>query len=213
MYIQNDRYLLYAPLTPQQKELYDAVVNRQIRSFLINRKSGDSSTPASSAPSTPKPNEVERVTGKRRRSTPLSGMASPAASELDAARPKRKRTRKSYVEKTDEDWFDELDEGNNEAEVEEEEELEEVVRLHNAKSASGWIFFFSTSLADWRLPRQTAKSVNAMHLQNLIMQLRKVCNHVRVDSILISHRYLLTSRLYSLGCSTGPSIQRQDLWQ
>jgi ATP-dependent DNA helicase len=34
-------YLLYAPLTRQQKELYDAIVARNIRPFLIAKKIGE----------------------------------------------------------------------------------------------------------------------------------------------------------------------------
>lgn len=34
-------YLLYAPLTRQQKELYDAIVARNIRPFLIAKKLGE----------------------------------------------------------------------------------------------------------------------------------------------------------------------------
>jgi len=33
-------YLLYAPLTRQQKDIYQAIVNRQIRQYLVNKKSG-----------------------------------------------------------------------------------------------------------------------------------------------------------------------------
>jgi ATP-dependent DNA helicase len=34
-------YLLYAPLTRQQKELYDAIVARNIRPFLLAKKIGE----------------------------------------------------------------------------------------------------------------------------------------------------------------------------
>jgi ATP-dependent DNA helicase len=33
-------YLLYAPLTRQQKDIYQAIVNRQIRQYLVDKKSG-----------------------------------------------------------------------------------------------------------------------------------------------------------------------------
>ena len=33
-------FLLYAPLTRQQKELYDAILNRNIRPFLLEKKLG-----------------------------------------------------------------------------------------------------------------------------------------------------------------------------
>lgn len=34
-------YLLYAPLTQQQKDIYQAIVSRQIRQFLVDKKSGN----------------------------------------------------------------------------------------------------------------------------------------------------------------------------
>jgi len=34
-------YLLYAPLTRQQKEVYDAIVARNIRPFLLAKKVGE----------------------------------------------------------------------------------------------------------------------------------------------------------------------------
>lgn len=34
-------YLLYAPLTQQQKDIYEAIVSRQIRQFLVDKKSGN----------------------------------------------------------------------------------------------------------------------------------------------------------------------------
>ncbi len=33
-------YLLYAPLTQQQKDIYQAIVSRQIRQYLVDKKSG-----------------------------------------------------------------------------------------------------------------------------------------------------------------------------
>jgi ATP-dependent DNA helicase len=136
-----DRYLLSAPLTTQQKELYDAVINRQIRTFLIDRKRGETSLPSSSAPSTPKPKEIERINenGKRRRSSPRSGLGTPV-SDLDTPRAKRKRTRKSYAELNDEDWFKDIDEGGdgNVPGEPEEDTLETLGQEHRNKNASTW---------------------------------------------------------------------------
>jgi ATP-dependent DNA helicase len=45
-------YLLYAPLTLQQKDMYQAIVSRQIRQYLVDKKSGNE-------PEEPKVAEVE----------------------------------------------------------------------------------------------------------------------------------------------------------
>lgn len=89
-----DRYLLYAPLTKQQKEIYDAVVSKSIRSLLIDRKTG--SQPASS-----------------REGTPVSAPSSPGgsiASTASSARGRRAKKR-SYAEKSDDQFFDDLENG------------------------------------------------------------------------------------------------------
>lgn len=38
-------YLLYAPLTQQQKDIYQAIVSRQIRQYLVDKKSGREEEP------------------------------------------------------------------------------------------------------------------------------------------------------------------------
>lgn len=51
-------YLLYAPLTQQQKDVYEAIVSRQIRQFLVDKKSGHDQDE-------PKVEEVEEQTDGR----------------------------------------------------------------------------------------------------------------------------------------------------
>ena len=124
-------YLLSAPLTAQQKELYDAVINRSIRSFLMEKKmQGDDSD---------------------HEDLPLSASSAPAPKEEGSARKKRKtRARTSFVEKTDEQYFEDLDAGLPEDSQVPQLSLAERSKLHQQKLAS--------------------KSVNNMKLQNLVMQ-------------------------------------------
>jgi ATP-dependent DNA helicase len=95
------RYLLSAPLTAQQKELYDAVVNKTVRSFLIDRKTAredGGSSVGSTAPSTPLP------------SAPSSDAEMTDAGSISGrTRRKKGRGKRNYEEKSDEQFFDDLD--------------------------------------------------------------------------------------------------------
>ncbi|RXK37295.1 helicase [Tremella mesenterica] len=56
-------YLLYAPLTLQQKEIYQAIVNRQIRQFLVDKKVKDEGED----PEEPEIEEVTLSNGRRKK--------------------------------------------------------------------------------------------------------------------------------------------------
>lgn len=115
-------YLLYAPLTQPQKNLYDAIIKRDLRDYLIKRK-------------ITKPDENVPVTQPE---------------EEEEGRTKKTI---SYKEKSDREFFKELDAEPVETVV------DHVAITKQAKMA------------------EAVKQVNGMHLQNLVMQLRKVCNH------------------------------------
>ena len=53
-------YLLYAPLTQQQKDIYQAIISGQIRQFLVDKKSGQEVEPE------PEPEPVDEETDTRR---------------------------------------------------------------------------------------------------------------------------------------------------
>lgn len=156
--VRCERYLLYAPLTKQQKEIYDAVVSKSIRSLLIDRKTG--SQPASS-----------------REATPASAPSSPGgsiASTASSARGRRAKKR-SYAEKSDDQFFDDLENGSA-APEDEDVDLQQRGRDFKQKQARP-----SVSLLRLRplliRSEYAVKSVNGLKLQNLVMQLRKTCNH------------------------------------
>ncbi|RIA95415.1 SNF2 family N-terminal domain-containing protein [Glomus cerebriforme] len=122
-------YLLYAPLTRQQKELYDAIVARNIRPFLIAKKIGE---------------EDESNSG----------------SIQERRKNLRKGTRKFYEELSDEQFFESLD------------KEEPVLKIDEAEAAR------KTANAEKELKTMKAvKTINGMKLQNVVMQLRKICNH------------------------------------
>lgn len=115
-------YLLYAPLTQPQKDLYDAIIKRDLRDYLIRKKIAD-----------PENDTAQELSHNHTRKT--------------------KKTNISYKEESDTEFFKKLD----------DEPAEEYVD-HKA-------------IAKHEKKVNAVKQINNMHLQNLVMQLRKVCNH------------------------------------
>ena len=118
-------YLLYAPLTQPQKDLYDAIIKRDVRDYLIKKKIANPQDD---------PAEAEEQPSNNTR--------------------KSKKTNISYKEESDTAFFKKLEE-----ESEEEEEVDHKAIARHEKKVNA------------------VKQINNMHLQNLVMQLRKVCNH------------------------------------
>ncbi|KAF9361452.1 hypothetical protein BGX26_003196 [Mortierella sp. AD094] len=175
-------YLLYAPLTPVQKEWYDAALGRDIRNFLIQKKCGLDTTRASeSYENTEGVDDAKDTEGKEGEESTESKEETDIASteqdteeavtieDLDAIidaeeQIKEKKTEhvgrrtrgaiRSYAEKSDAEYFRDLEEGK----VEKREDPDVVSALE----------------VDLR---KASKSVSNMKLMNLVMQLRKVCNH------------------------------------
>ncbi|KAI8645899.1 SNF2 family N-terminal domain-containing protein [Parasitella parasitica] len=114
-------YLLYAPLTQPQKDLYDAIIQRNIRDYLIKKKIAD-----------PENDQEE-------------------ASE-DSIRASKKKII-NYKEESDKEFFEKFDQEPVEDAID-----HEAIARHQHKS-------------------NAIKKINNLHLQNLVMQLRKVCNH------------------------------------
>lgn len=121
-------YLLYAPLTQPQKNLYDAIIKRDLRDFLIKRKTKNT-------------DENEEVA---------------ESDEVNDETTEQGRLKKaiSYKEKSDRQFFKDI-----ENESEKEEVVDKTVASREAKLL------------------QAVKQVNGLNLQNIVMQLRKVCNH------------------------------------
>ncbi|KAG2225659.1 hypothetical protein INT45_012131, partial [Circinella minor] len=127
-------YLLYAPLTRSQKSLYDAILKRDLRDYLIKRK----------------------TTGlhEDQQQQPAQDQTNEKAIEEDG---KTQRTTKStvdYKEKSDRQYFKELEK------AADENTTPSVDHGHMEKKK-----------------QLAVKQVNGLHLQNIVMQLRKVCNH------------------------------------
>ncbi|CAO3575067.1 unnamed protein product [Mortierella alpina] len=159
-------YVLYAPLTPTQKQWYDAAISRDIRNFLIQKKC------AVDVPETPKDKAAEALNSENTASADDDAEEDVALEDLDTIieaeeeQAKKKtglvgqRTRgavKSYSEQTDAQYFKDLESG----------KTAEQKQAEDAKA-------ISAREVDLR---KATKSVTNMKLMNMVMQLRKVCNH------------------------------------
>lgn len=209
-------YLLSAPLTIQQKKLYDAVIKRQIREFLLSRKDllpenadgepvapfssddddmeiiktvkkgGKSSKKKAIAPPSPSSTTGSPKRGTKRKSeiantTSSNKKARESSTTSSSARNTRARP-SSYVDESsdDEDWLDALDDG---TAREKAEELEEKrfgkSRLNMVKNSAGPAEDGTTDDDGASgFESQATKKIKGLKLSNMVMQLRKVVNHV-----------------------------------
>ncbi|KAG9327529.1 hypothetical protein KVV02_003774 [Mortierella alpina] len=158
-------YVLYAPLTPTQKQWYDAAISRDIRNFLIQKK-------CAVDPETPKEKEAKALDSENTVSVDDVAEEDVALEDLDAIIEAEEeqtikktglvgqRTRgavKSYSEQTDAQYFKDLESGKTA-----EQKREEDAKAMSAREVD---------------LRKATKSVTNMKLMNMVMQLRKVCNH------------------------------------
>ncbi|SNX86342.1 related to proliferation associated SNF2-like protein [Melanopsichium pennsylvanicum] len=211
-------YLLYAPLTELQRELYNSVVGGTIRRWLLERKTGlpwnmiqdilddpdGINTASSSAPTTrigsadqsrdqsPHPWAVatkrldihakikedeipqkKRGPGRPRKSEPTKASRSSSAdyhldteehSATGRSTPRQQTNRRAkrginYVDELNDDkYFNML-----------EEELNRAPKRLSAAQAERQGKLFSI--------REAQKQIKNMHLENVVMQARKICNH------------------------------------
>ena len=147
-------YILYAPLTPIQKELYRKIKDDDIRAYLeakaiarIGEKLEDS--------------RVSEMKGKKRKagsgtSTPnKSAKSSRGSTPASSIRSGRSSRRQNYAEVSDREYFKQIEQ-ESESEEEDEEEREERERAETLSKAR--------------------KEVSQKKLQNPVMQLRLACN-------------------------------------
>lgn len=147
-------YILYAPMTPVQKELYRKIKDSDIRSYLeekaverIGERLEDS--------------RVSEMKGKKRKvgsgiSTPnKSAKSSRGSTPASSIRSGRSSRRQNYAEVSDSEYFRQIEQSSESEEVDEEEQ-EKRER--------------ESTLA------QARKEVSQKKLQNPVMQLRLACN-------------------------------------
>ncbi|PPR04302.1 hypothetical protein CVT24_013375 [Panaeolus cyanescens] len=144
-------YVLYAPLSKRQRETYDVIVNRGLRQWLISGGMSQGSQPTTEAGTNEEEEEEE--------------------DDEEEDKPKRRQSRRNVGAKNydldgdDEEYFDmvargEVDHRGRKVQKTRAEEEEEQRR--HAEEAQH---------------RAKVTKVNNMKLQNVVMQLRKICSH------------------------------------
>lgn len=165
-------YVLYAPLTKEQKELYQALLERRGKSWLVEKLLGAKKEQSTAASVRKRKRALNKqsslVQEQEDTKEPLQKkqyfVHPPAdqSKELPPARkhPARKHKRNDYRELEEGEWLDKLDE---------ETLYQDCVRDEDTD--------VDPMAADYeRLLIQATKEVSGKKLQNLIMQLRLCCN-------------------------------------
>ncbi|KAG5293001.1 lymphocyte-specific helicase [Histoplasma ohiense] len=200
-------YILYAPLTPEQKDLYLEIMNGSSRAYL-EEKAAERINARNGTPKTSRSESLKRRPSNSGSSTPnkslKSSRESTPGSTLGSAR--RRKGRLSYKEVSDREFnarLRRLEQGI-ESELEESEQSEsELERIEKAKTA------------------QLAKrEIASKKLQNPVMQARLACNsphnfywpwgddpsHIDDTLITSSGKMLLLDRLIPCLMSKGHKI-------
>ncbi|KAJ5950542.1 SNF2-related protein [Penicillium vulpinum] len=201
-------YILYAPLTPEQKDLYREIINGTGREYLegkalerLERKSGSSTR---SQIMKRKRNGGDDTTPVK--SAKSSGTSTPASNGNNSSRPRRRNTRQTYNDQSEGEFDEHL--RKLELGIEEEEEKiepsdaerEELERAENLKLAK--------------------KEIGQKKMQNPVLQARLACNSPHnfywpwmgesdsVDETLVSAsgKMLLLDRLVSCLLERGHKI-------
>nr|VWO94954.1 Uncharacterized protein [Ganoderma boninense] len=156
-------YVLYTPLSQRQRALYDVVVqgDKVLRQHLIDEIREEEERLNGGAGRVPDEEEEEEE-------RPLRDVAQEKAR---AGRGLRQKVERDYVESEDEDgegYFKRLDEGQIQVRKEKERSGQDIGREWQMRVAGA----YHVSLQQYQV-----KEVNNKNLKNVIMQLRKVCQH------------------------------------
>ncbi|KAF2479602.1 SWI/SNF chromatin remodeling complex component [Neohortaea acidophila] len=180
-------YVLYAPLTQTQRELYEEILAGNSRAYLENKM-----VESLSGTATPNSRKLADDTGTPNKSAKSSRASTPATSKGSARGSRRSKKQQEYEEISDAKFFKKLQDApsspiSEEMQSEDEEEVERAKTLALAK-----------------------REIGQKKLQNPIMQLRQCCNsphnfyypfdlddHTPVDESLVteSGKMLLLDRL------------------
>jgi len=128
-------YILYAPLTVEQNELYQSILDKDIRAFLENKHLSR----ATSGTVTPRkrrsesPDEEEETSAATSPRTRSQGSA-PNMSRSSSMRSMRKRQRTSYREMTDSEWYSAMEKAEKEQFNDDYTPSPEVVKLTSTRT-------------------------------------------------------------------------------
>ncbi|KAK5700805.1 putative ATPase [Elasticomyces elasticus] len=186
-------YVLYAPLTQTQRELYQAILEGNSRSFLEDKvvESISGRNTSASVRSRSLKRKAVDGTATPNKSAKSSRASTPATSNGTAAKTRKAKKKQTYEEVSDSEYFQQLEDGSSDAPAEHDDENEE--ETERAKTLA-----------------LAKREISQKKLQNPIMQLRQCCNsphnfyypfemddHTPVDESLVteSGKMLLLDRL------------------
>nr|POE61041.1 isoform 2 of lymphoid-specific helicase [Quercus suber] len=187
-------YVLYAPLTQTQRDLYQAILEGDSRSFLeekVVESISGTATPASTRSRSSKRKAADG-TSTPNKSTKTSRASTPATANGSATRSRKAKKNQKYEELSDTQYFKQLEEGES-SPAEDDQDSEDAEATERAKTLA-----------------LAKREISQKKLQNPIMQLRQCCNsphnffypfdmddHTPVDESLVteSGKMLLLDRL------------------
>ena len=165
-------YILYAPLTPVQKELYRKIREGDIQDFLEKKAAERISREKARSQKPPASKGMKRKAGDEDAAPNKSAKSSRSSTPASSARSRRKGfKRSSYAEVSDRAYFKHMADSSESEEIGEEERKEQE-RADTLSLASK----VPAQCPQYSLTRSLGKEVSRKKLQNPIMQLRLVCN-------------------------------------
>ena len=155
-------YVLYAPLTKTQKELYRQIRAGNSRAYLENQATEQRLEQNLSLRLKGSVASLKRKLGASDADTPNKSGKTSRASTPASARARKTKSRLSYAEKTDDEFFGELEQAtaDDPADTPSDESLEDDEDARVLQETK----------------RQAKREISAKKLQNPIMQLRLACN-------------------------------------
>lgn len=157
-------YILYAPLTAKQRELYDAILQGSLRAMLLKVKGGS---------------DALDIKGKGiLKNEPEDGEGEQAQRNTRGTNRRRAAGKKGLDPDGDDDeYFKRLESGELESERLRDRSAKTVEELGEEWQYKRQGEFVGKLLHFQPLILSTVKKINNMRLQNTVMQLRKVCSH------------------------------------
>ncbi|KAI9842859.1 MAG: hypothetical protein M1837_006880 [Sclerophora amabilis] len=152
-------YILYAPLTNTQKELYDAIFHNQSRAYLENKAVERITGSGTNTPKSTRSASLKRKAGEGTETPNKSSKSSRASTPAQSAKRGKGKKRKDYREKSDREYFKDLEHYRTSEDDSDELDDEEQGEIERAKNLA--------------LAR---KEVSNKKLQNPVMQMRLACN-------------------------------------
>ncbi|KAI9688067.1 MAG: hypothetical protein M1822_001572 [Bathelium mastoideum] len=156
-------YILYAPLSQPQRELYQAILEGNSRDYLENKAvehlSGTATPDGSTLSGSGRKRKAASGTATPAKSAKTSRDSTPASTSTARGRGRKARKSRNYEEISDAQFFKKLENNQDEEEEEEEPDFSEQAELERASTLA-----------------LAKRQISSKKLQNPVLQLRLCCN-------------------------------------